>query len=116
MRNWKKTKAIYKHRVVFIYTARVIRGKMTISDYLHDLDKIVLLCLGFSPETVSRIHRSYAKHHEQNGIIRDIPSAIIDWECSRFTKSSKPLDARQTWNKYYFHVLGVEEVLDSLNL
>lgn len=29
---------------------------------------------------------------------------VIDWECARFTKPDKPLNARQTLDKYYPHL------------
>jgi hypothetical protein len=28
-------------------------------------------------------------------------AAAIDWECARFTKPEKPLNAKETWRKYY---------------
>ena len=47
---------------------------------------------------------------------RDIPNkeeAAIDWESARFTKPEKPLDAYDTWLKYYYDI-PMEETLRKL--
>ena len=47
---------------------------------------------------------------------RDIKNKIeaaIDWESARFTKPEKPLDAYDTWKKYYSDI-DMEETLKLL--
>ena len=47
---------------------------------------------------------------------RDIKNKIeaaIDWESARFTKPEKPLDAYDTWKKYYYDI-DMEETLKQL--
>jgi predicted Ser/Thr protein kinase len=79
---------------------------------------INILLLG--DKLATKIHRKFSRHHvhvigytykldnEGNeihlGDIRDIKNkieAVIDWESARFTKPDKPLNAYQTWKKYY---------------
>ena len=53
---------------------------------------------------VNKYHRTNRNHHpEENKSVEDIDwiEAVIDWECARFTKPDKPLNARQTLEKYY---------------
>ena len=99
--NIKKIIYIIKHKIAFIQTAKKCRGYITFSDIIHDMDKIVLLTIGMNPKKVSKFHRSHSKHHMQNDTIKDINSAIIDFECARITKPDKPMNARQTIAKYY---------------
>jgi hypothetical protein len=43
--------------------------------------------------------------------------AVIDWECARFTKKDKALNARDTMNKFYKDFENeVEPVLKQFNL
>lgn len=42
---------------------------------------------------------------------------IIDWECARYTKPDKPLNARQTLYKYYPALIDkIEPLLKEMNL
>lgn len=43
----------------------------------------------------------WSRHHYRNGDIKNKIEAAFDWECARFTKPDKPLDAYDTWKKYY---------------
>lgn len=74
---------------------------------LHDIEK-PFLKLFLPYKKVQQLHRKYNRHHleywrDVNKI--DIDAMIIDWECSRFTKISCPLNATETWvyekNKAY---------------
>jgi len=70
---------------------------------LHDLDKVILyLFLGKHYTQV--LHRYWSSHHYRNGDIKDKVQAAFDWESARFTKPDKPLDAFDTWLKYYPNV------------
>lgn len=48
---------------------------------------------------VQKYHRSHNRHHlEYNGDKEyDFEAMVIDWECSRFTKSAAQLNARQEY-------------------
>lgn len=45
--------------------------------------------------------------------IKNKIEAAIDWESARFTKPEKPLNAYQTWKKYYSDI-DMEETLKML--
>lgn len=92
---------------------------------LHDVDKLFLYFI-YEKNIVSDIHRITNKHHIEymyaNYTIDNIPEsciidAIIDWECARYTKKDKPLNARQTLSTYYsiFYDVFIP-ILDKLNL
>jgi len=101
MKNLNKIIYTIKHKIAFIKTAKKLRGKVLIKDYLHDTDKVILLLIGFNPKTIKKWHRKWSKHHIKNGASRDIESSIIDFECARITKADKPLNARETILKFY---------------
>ena len=101
MKNIDKIIYTLKHKIAFIKTAKKLRGKVLIKDYFHDMDKVILLVLGFNPKSIKKWHRKWSKHHINNGVSRDIESSIIDFECARFTKPDKQLNARQTVLKFY---------------
>ncbi len=48
---------------------------------------------------VQKYHRSHNRHHLEytGGKEYDFEAMIIDWECSRFTKSAAQLNARQEY-------------------
>ena len=89
------------HREAFLMVERKLLGHNTLRGYLHDLDK-VFLKIFLSPKMSQKIHRSYSKHHAKNAKTKkDLQQMIIDWECARYTKPDKPLNARETLDTYY---------------
>ena len=89
---------------------------------MHDFIKMInILLLG--DKIATKIHRKFSGHHAQSKTYlfavvhdpcgwvypeykteRDIKNKIeaaIDWESARFTKPDKPLNAYETWKKYY---------------
>lgn|SRR5574344_174904 len=56
-----------------------------------------LICKDY--KKVQKFHRTHSKHHVEyyfkHGKI-DVDALIIDWECSRFTKTEAQLDAAET--------------------
>lgn len=64
---------------------------------LHDIEK-PWLRLFWSYNRVSKWHKKHNAHHLAYHGKYDILGMIIDWECSRFTKESCKLNARQQWN------------------
>lgn len=97
----KNIKYTLKHKKVFLQLEKELTGKNSLSGYLHDLDKIFLYLL-FSKRTVHKIHRRFSTHHVGNIFhYLNKEQAVIDWECARFTKPDKPLNAYQTMKKFY---------------
>ena len=69
----------------------------------HDLDKVFLYPF-LGKHYTQILHRTWSRHHYRNGDIKDKVQAAFDWESARFTKADKPLDAFDTWKKYYADV------------
>lgn len=75
---------------------------------MHDFVKMINILI-FGDKIATKLHRTFSSHHDHlysDGIntYRDIPNKIeaaIDWESARFTKPNKPLNAYDTWIKYY---------------
>lgn len=82
---------------------------------LHDLDK-VFLYMFYNKHATSKIHRKNNAHHLTNKKPNYL-DAVIDWECARFTKPDKPLNARETLYKFYpEHEKYILPILTKLNL
>lgn len=79
----------------------------------HDLDKVFLYPI-LGKKLTHKLHRMWSRHHYRNGDIKNKIEAAFDWECARFTKPDKPLDAFETWQKYYPDV-DMEDTLDKLD-
>lgn len=85
---------------------------------LHDLDKIVMY-LHLSKKETSKLHRRKSKHHLENAGDKKINylDAIIDWECARYTKPDKKLNARETMEGFYMdHESKINPILIKLGL
>lgn len=82
----------------------------------HDLDKVPMYIL-LGKRLTQVLHRAWSNHHyhRSTGDIKDKVQAALDWECARFTKPDKPLDAYDTWKKYYPDV-DMEATLKMLGL
>lgn len=99
----------------------------------HDFVKMINVFI-FGDKIATKLHRKFSGHHAQsetylfaivkeNGWVypkyktrRDIKNKIeaaIDWESARFTKPEKPLDAYDTWKKYYSDI-DMESTLKQL--
>lgn len=124
----------FAHWCAFNMTALNLRA-WKFKYLFHDIEK-PWLRLFWNYDKVQRWHRYHSSHHLEymhRGTI-DIEAMLIDWECSRFTKSSSPLTARQEWEKfkeelkmcdhyYYSYVMTyhpelqtVDEILNKLGL
>ena len=100
-KNKKYIQYTWKHKIAFLRVEKIVLGKNTIRGYLHDTEKIFLY-LFLPKKTVSRIHRKISRHHVNRAkTTSDFLQMMIDWECARFTKADKPLDAYETLYKYY---------------
>ena len=112
----RKIRAIREHRLAYRQCSRSYLGCVTAGGWLHDLDKIFLLRLGLRPELVSKLHRKWSLHHDGTGFV-DRTGAVIDWECARYTKPDKPLNARETLAAHYpDHTKKLKPVIDRLGL
>ena len=99
----------------------------------HDFVKMINVFI-FGDKIATKLHRKFSNHHAHMSKIRiyytDYPKnyskvlpngrfiknkeeAAIDWESARFTKPDKPLDAYDTWKKYYSDI-DMEETLKKL--
>lgn len=79
----------------------------------HDVDKIVMFALfpWLGPGCINNIHQLIQSHHpcywykneqyHKSWWAIDWEQAVIDWECARFTKPDKPLNAYDTLMEYY---------------
>lgn len=118
--NVSKMKYTIKHRKYYRIVAKEL-GVFKPRHYLHDLDKLILLFFTKPKHNkkISNFHRNYSRHHDnnKNKTRNDYIDMIIDWECARFTKPDKPLNARDTLNKYYNHLWNdIAPILNELNL
>ena len=100
----------------------------------HDFVKMINVFI-FGDKIATKLHRMFSGHHahiryinimynndglhiytKKQPLCRDIKNKIeaaIDWESARFTKPEKPLDAYDTWKKYYSDI-DMEETLRKL--
>ena len=69
----------------------------------HDIEK-PWLSLFFKHEFVKKWHRAHNKHHFERQGKRDWEAMIIDWECSRFTKTFRAKGAREELGRKYFEL------------
>jgi hypothetical protein len=97
----ERIKYTSKHKIAFLKMEKQLLGKNTLGSYLHDLDKLIMYIVGFPKKLAHNIHVATAPHHVRNGKIKKPLQAIIDWECARFTKPDKPLNAREFYESYF---------------
>ena len=92
----------------------------------HDIEKPWLMLLWKDYDKVQKYHRLNSNHHLEykNRDRIDWEAMVIDWECSRFTKISSPLTAREVLehrvrNNHPFSELllaNIPPILDKLKL
>ena len=105
---WEEIKNIATHR----REVQRIAQEHGLSFPFHDLVKMCNVAL-FGDDIATKLHRKFSPHHLQNGDIENKEEAAIDWESARFTKPDKPLNAYETWKKYYPEV-NMEPTLKEL--
>lgn len=101
-------KEIQRHRRV----VQEIAKQKGYSFPFHDFIKMINVFI-FGDKIATKLHRRFSGHHLRNGDIKNKIEAAIDWESARFTKPDKPLDAYDTWRKYYPEV-DMESTLKKL--
>jgi hypothetical protein len=102
----KKVFYTLKHKIAYLKVEKKLRGKNTLSGYLHDAEKplMYLFCFWMSIPEIHKFHRAHNRHHVKNNLKKspdDLLDAIIDWECARLTKKDKPLNAYDTLMTHY---------------
>lgn len=91
-----------RHKKAFLIVEKQLLGHNTLRGYLHDTDKLFMYIF-LSKKRTHKIHRRFSKHHvnNRNKTKKDYIHMVIDWECARFTKPDKPLNASETVYNYY---------------
>lgn len=115
--NKERVRYSLNHRKAFRSVEKQLIGHNTFRSLFHDLDKVILYNF-FDYKDVHNFHRNHMKHHSIKAKTRnDFIQMVIDWECARFTKPDKPLNARDTLYKFYPTLEGkILPILEELNL
>ena len=89
------------HRRAFRDIEQTFFGRVSLRGYLHDLDKVFLYPI-FGVKLTNKIHRYFARHHIRRARTgSDYREMVIDWECARYTKPDKLLNAYDTLYRLY---------------
>lgn len=116
MRNLEKIKYTFRHKLAFLKIEKQLLGKNTLRGYLHDVDKLIMYCF-LPPEKAHDIHVKHSRHHDKCETHDDYVEMVIDWECARYTKADKPLNAAETLEVFYPHMKEkITPVLKELGL
>ena len=98
--SWRYQKYTLEHKIAFVDTFIILRNHLTSAALSHDTDKLVLYGV-MEKSAASRLHRDFSNHHIFNCKEPEhYINCIIDYECARFTKKDKPLNAYDTIMKY----------------
>lgn len=116
MKNKDRIQYTLNHRRAFRQIERDLLGHNTFRSLFHDLDKVFLYML-FDYKDVHNFHRNHSRHHTKAKTHADRVQQVIDWECARYTKPDKPLNARDTLYKFYPELeVEILPILDELGL
>lgn len=113
-----KFKYTINHKKAFLKVEKQLLGYNTPRGYLHDVDKLFMYIF-LSKKQTHKIHRKISRHHVNNRYKskQDYIEMIIDWECARYTKKDKPLNAYETLCKYYSQLKEeIEPIMKELKL
>ncbi len=106
-------KYTWEHKKAFLRVEKRMTGQISLRGLFHDCDKLVMY-LFMNAQKAHKIHTSRARHHHKSAKTReDYIQMLVDWECAKFTKPDKPLDA---WETLYAYYPQLEEVLKPLML
>lgn len=106
---WAYFSYTWAHKIAFLKVEKQLIGRISLRGITHDLDKLLWwyplgILLRKDPSWAQKQHCIHARHHPHNSFEKkydDYVEMIIDWECARFTKPDKPLNAYQTLYKFY---------------
>ena len=115
--NKERVKYSLKHRKAFRKIEKQLLGHNTFRSLFHDLDKVILYNF-FDYKAVHNFHRNHMRHHKTKArTYNDFVQMVVDWECARYTKPDKPLNARETLYKFYPDLENnIVSILDKFNL
>ncbi len=99
----------WEHKKAFLKVEKRLLGRNSLRGYIHDLDKLLFWypfawIFNKNSEWVQAKHCKHNRHHIENKSVKmraDYIEMIVDWECARFTKPDKPLNAYETLMKFY---------------
>ncbi len=109
MENLNYIEYTLKHRVALKcciekYCNTIDKKELLERAKIHDMDKVIMY-LYMTKKEANLIHRSGVRHHFNSNIKDynrlDYLEMIFDWECARYTKEDKPLNAYDTLYKFY---------------
>jgi len=96
-----------EHKLAIMALSYEFFGYVSKRIILHDTEKLVLYTM-MNPKSAHNLHRGHSIHHSENFLqggpkaaIMNRTEAIFDYECARYTKPDKPLNAYDTIMKYY---------------
>lgn len=97
-----------EHKIAIMALSYEYLGYISKRIMLHDIEKLVLYAI-MDKKEASKLHRATSIHHQNNFHLYEGKQAynnrkesVLDYECARYTKSDKPLNAYSTIQKYYF--------------
>lgn len=97
-----------EHKIAIMALSYEYLGYVSKRIMLHDIEKPVLYTI-MEKKEASKLHRATSIHHQNNFHLYEGKQAynnrkesVLDYECARYTKSDKPLNAYSTIQKYYF--------------
>ena len=94
------------HREVVNIIAKMYGYRFKTHDFAKGLNIIFL-----GDDLATKIHRLTSRHHVHGDRIPKLVEAVFDWESARFTKPEKPLNALDTWKRYYSKVKMPDELI-----
>lgn len=113
IKNFEYCKYTYLHRKALIYyiktnkyLTKLEREELLKRAKIHDMDKLTLY-LFWEKKEASAYHRKTATHHLKENTSDyeitelDYLECIFDCECAALTKTDKPLNANDTFKKWY---------------
>lgn len=119
MKNKEQIKYTYLHRRAFMDVVQTLilsseeKTALLQKAVIHDLDKMAMY-LFHSVKDTHTFHRANVSHHT-GGFKKkyagettvtpemrlDLLEMVVDWECARYTKPDKPLNAYETLYAFY---------------
>ena len=88
----------FAHLFAFNMTALNL-GVWKFKYLFHDFEKPWLMLIWKDYTRVQQYHRKHNNHHLEYKGNYDFEAMVIDWECSRFTKSAMSWTARQEYER-----------------
>lgn len=95
------------HKLAIMALSYEYLGHVSKRLLLHDTEKLVFYTM-MDPRKAHDLHRFYSIHHHEvfatpsTSVCTDsYKEAVLDYECARYTKPDKPLNAYATIQKYY---------------